>query len=56
MNDIFIFITSCLCSVFIFYNIIPKSNPYKFPKANEIDKYSYVDNAGVCYKYRRKYL
>ena len=43
-------------SLLFFYWAIPKNNPYRFPKVNEIDKYNYKDDNGVCYKYERKYL
>lgn len=56
MEDVCVFIIACIFSIFVFYNIIPKSNPYRFPNVTEIDKYTYVDNTGVCYKYVRKYL
>ena len=41
-------------SIYIFFNIIPKRNPYKFPKIENIDKYNYIDENGACYKYVRK--
>ncbi len=51
-----LFILGTLCSMFLLYNIIPKRNPFVFPKSNKIDKYVYVDDNGVCYKYVRKYI
>ena len=56
MDNVYVFVVSLMISLYIFYNIIPKKNPYVFPKPNEIDKYEYVDDNGVCYKYQRKYL
>lgn len=43
-------------SIYIFFSIIPKRNPYKFPKIENIDKYNYIDENGACYKYVRKYI
>ena len=51
-----LFILGTLVSIILFYNIIPKRNPYVFPKSHTIDKYIYVDDNGVCYKYTRKYI
>lgn len=49
------FLFSFLFSTIIFYNIIPKSNPYIFPDNSDIDSYTYLDDRGVCYKYERVY-
>jgi len=56
MESIFLFFVSFLLSLTLFFKIIPKQNPYLFPKPHEIDKYEYIDNKGVCYKYLRKYI
>ena len=51
-----LWICSFLISLIIFFHLIPKRNPYKFPKIDKIDKYNYIDENGVCYKYIRKYI
>ena len=56
MKDIVVFVLACMFGVFTGLYVIPKRNPYKFPKPHEIDKYNYIDDNGVCYKYVRKYI
>ncbi len=56
MKDMIIFITSCIFTIFVCYKLIPNMNPYNFPKYEDIDKYTYLDDAGVYYKYKRIYL
>lgn len=56
MKDILTYMIACTLSIVFFFHIIPKRNPYRFPEASKIDKYTYVDDNGVCYKYVRKYL
>lgn len=55
MNTV-VFVVSFVVSLLFFYYLLPKNNPYRFPKVDDIDKYRYVDDNGVCYKYERKYL
>ena len=56
MSDIRTFLVSFICTICLFYTFIPNQNPYRFPKPGEIDKYMYVDDNGICYKYIRKYI
>lgn len=56
MLDILVFFICFIISLFTFYNLLPKKNPYNFPKLNRIDKYVYIDDLGVCYEYKRKYI
>ena len=49
------FLFSFLFSVIVFYILIPKNNPYIFPDDEDIDSHTYIDDKGVCYKYRRLY-
>ena len=56
MKDLCTFSISFIISFFIFYYVIPKRNPYTFPDPMKIDKYTYIDANGVCYKYKRKYI
>ena len=56
MKDVVAFVISFLFTICLFYTIIPNQNPYRFPKPEEIDKYMYVDDNGICYKYIRDYI
>ncbi len=56
MRDVLVYVISCVISLLLFFTIIPKQNPYFFPKSSKIDKYMYIDDNGVCYKYVRKYI
>lgn len=55
MYEYCVFILSLLASTYITYRIIPKRNPYYFPQTEDIDKHMYVDDTGVCYRYKRIY-
>ena len=56
LSEYFQFMIILLCSIYIFYNIVPKMNPYMFPKVHEIDMHTYIDNTGKCYTYERQYM
>lgn len=49
------FLFSFLISVIVFYIFIPKNNPHIYPEDDDIDNYTYIDDKGVCYKYKRVY-
>ncbi len=44
-----------LISTFVTYTILPRYNAYYFPRPNDIDRYTYIDDNNVCYRYKRIY-
>ena len=55
MYEYILFLVSLLTSLFLTYSYLPKRNPYYFPQTEDIDKFTYVDDVGVCYEYKRIY-